>query len=55
MLVLIMAVLIFMRLSINILSSSKQNSWYGAGVGLIGGIIAGAVFGFLMLLPREPL
>ena len=41
---LIVAVVVFVRLSINILSSSKQNIWYGIGIGLIGSIIAGAIF-----------
>jgi len=40
----IIGVLVFARLSISILSSSQHDSWYGVGVGLIGSIIAGAVF-----------
>jgi O-antigen ligase len=43
-LALITAAVVFVRLSISILSSSRQDSWHGAGVGLIGSIIAGAVF-----------
>lgn len=38
------AVVVSLRLSISIISSSRQNSWYGVGVGLIGSIIAGGVF-----------
>jgi len=45
-LALIAALVIFMRHSIDILSASRHDSWYGVGVGLIGGIIAGAVFAF---------
>jgi O-antigen ligase len=35
---------VFIRLSMNIISSSRHDSWYGVGVGLIGSIIAGAIF-----------
>ena len=45
-LALIAALMIFMRHSIDVLSASRHDSWYGVGVGLIGGIIAGAVFAF---------
>jgi len=41
---LIIAVVVFIRISWGIIKSSRQNPWYGAGVGLIGSIIAGAVF-----------
>lgn len=41
---LIWAVVVFVRLSRGIILSSKQNVWRGAGIGLIGSIIAGAVF-----------
>jgi O-antigen ligase len=44
MIALIIAVVFFVRASTNILSSSRQNPWYGVGVGIIGGIIAGGVF-----------
>jgi len=43
-LALITAAAVFVRLTVNILQASKQNPWYGVGVGLIGSIIAGAVF-----------
>jgi len=33
----------FIRVTASILRSSRANIWYGAGVGLIGGIVAGAV------------
>jgi O-antigen ligase len=45
-LALIAALVIFMRHSTDILSASRHDSWYGVGVGLIGSIIAGAVFAF---------
>jgi len=41
---LVIAVVVFIRLSIQITLSSRQNPWYGVGIGLIGGILAGAVF-----------
>jgi O-antigen ligase len=44
-LALITAVVVFVRLSVNILQASKQNPWYGVAVGFMGAIVAGAVFG----------
>jgi O-antigen ligase len=41
---LIIAAVIFVRLSLKIRSSSRQNPWQMVGIGLIGSIIAGAVF-----------
>lgn len=38
----IWAMIIFLVISWRILTSSKQSIWYGVGVGIIGGIIAGA-------------
>ena len=40
----VLAAIIFIRLSINILKSSRRNSVNWIGIGLIGSIIAGAVF-----------
>jgi len=40
----VLAAIIFIRLSINLLKSSKGNSINWTGIGLIGSIIAGAVF-----------
>jgi len=42
----IAALVIFVRHSVDILSASRHDSWYGVGVGLIGSIIAGAIFAF---------
>lgn len=41
---LIVAAAVFIRISWGIIKSSRQNPWYGVSVGLIGSIIAGAVF-----------
>jgi len=41
----IIAVVVFLQLSVNILRASKQTPWYGVAVGFIGAIVAGAVFG----------
>ena len=40
----VLAAIIFIRLSINLLKSSRRNSVNWIGIGLIGSIIAGAVF-----------
>lgn len=44
-LALITAAAVFVRLTVNILPTSKQSPWYGVAVGFMGAIIAGAVFG----------
>lgn len=41
---LIVAAVVFIRISWGIIKSSRQNPWYAMGVGLLGSIIAGAVF-----------
>jgi hypothetical protein len=41
---LILAAVIFIRWSLKIFRSARQNPWYSAGVGLIGSIVAGAIF-----------
>ena len=41
---LIIAVVVFVRLSLKMISSTRQNPWYGAGIGFIGSFVAGAVF-----------
>jgi len=41
---LIIAVVVFVRLSLTIRSSPPQNPWQGVGIGLMGSIVAGAVF-----------
>jgi O-antigen ligase len=44
---LIAAVVIFTRLSFNVLKTPGQDLWRGAGIGLMGAIIAGAIFACL--------
>jgi O-antigen ligase len=41
---LIIAAVVFVRMSLTIRSSPQQNPWQGAGIGLMGSIVAGAVF-----------
>jgi O-Antigen ligase len=41
---LIIAAVVFVRLSLKIRSSAPKNPWHAAGIGLIGSTIAGAVF-----------
>jgi len=51
---LIIAVVIFIRMAKSIFSTSKQNTCYGAGIGLIGGIISGAIFAFFDVTTMVP-
>ena len=46
----VLAGIIFIRLSINLLNLSHQNSVYWIGVGMIGSFIAGAVFSIFDVL-----
>jgi O-antigen ligase len=46
-LAMVVAYVILVRLTIRIVTASKNNPWYGPAVGLVGGIVAGAFFAFL--------
>ena len=46
-LAMVVAYVIFVQLTIRIVTASKNNAWYGPAVGLAGGIVAGAFFAFL--------
>jgi len=47
----VLAGIFFIRITINLLKSSKKNAAYWIGIGLIGSIIAGLVFAMLDVTP----